>query len=113
MKKYNVGVIGYGWAAGAHITAINATSLAQVTAVYSSRRLDPAELQLRYGRPITVCAEFDSMLNDRNLHIISICSYPSEHTRQILAAAAAGKHLIIEKPLCLNPSDLARICEAV
>ena len=25
MKKYNVGMIGYGWATGAHIAAINAT----------------------------------------------------------------------------------------
>ena len=31
MKKYNVGIIGYGWVSGAHIAAINATSLAQVT----------------------------------------------------------------------------------
>jgi len=31
MKKYNVGIIGYGWVAGAHITAINATGKAQVT----------------------------------------------------------------------------------
>ena len=40
MKKYNVGIIGYGWVATAHIPAINATSLAQVTAIYSSHKLD-------------------------------------------------------------------------
>jgi predicted dehydrogenase len=32
-KKYNVGIIGYGWAATAHIDAINASSQAQVTAI--------------------------------------------------------------------------------
>jgi predicted dehydrogenase len=31
MKKYNVGIVGYSWAAGAHIEAINNTSLAEVT----------------------------------------------------------------------------------
>ena len=36
-KKYNVAIIGYGWAATAHIAAINASSQAQVTAVWSSR----------------------------------------------------------------------------
>ena len=36
--KYNVAVIGYGWAATAHIAAINATPQAQVTAVWSSVR---------------------------------------------------------------------------
>ena len=39
MKKYNVGIIGYSWAAGAHIEAINKTSKAQVTALCSSRKL--------------------------------------------------------------------------
>jgi predicted dehydrogenase len=33
MKKYNVGIIGYGWAATAHIEAINKTKQAQVTAI--------------------------------------------------------------------------------
>ena len=29
MKKYNVGILGYGWVATAHIAAINATQQAQ------------------------------------------------------------------------------------
>ena len=33
MKKYNVGIVGYGWVATAHIPAINATPLGHVTAV--------------------------------------------------------------------------------
>ena len=44
MKKYKVGVIGYGWVAGAHIAAINATKQAEVRAVYSSRQLEDGEI---------------------------------------------------------------------
>ena len=33
MKHYNVGVIGYGWAATAHIAAINATKQGHVTSI--------------------------------------------------------------------------------
>src|SRR6267154_1523955 len=113
MKKFNVGVVGYGWAAGAHINAINATSLAQVTAVCSTRSLDPTEFKRRHGVPVSVHHELDSMLAERSLDVISICSYPSDHPQQIIAAARAGKHLIIEKPLCLNPQDLASIRQAV
>ena len=40
MSEYRVGIIGYGWAATAHIEAINATRQGQVAAVYSSRPLD-------------------------------------------------------------------------
>ena len=42
-KNYNVGIIGYGWAATAHIAAINATTQGRVAAVWSSRPLDSAE----------------------------------------------------------------------
>ena len=42
MKKYNVGFVGCGWVATAHIPAFIATPLGQVTAVCSSRRLDAA-----------------------------------------------------------------------
>jgi len=40
MKQLNVGIVGYGWAAGAHIDAINAGTLGRVTRVCSSRNLD-------------------------------------------------------------------------
>src|SRR5215471_5783148 len=49
MKKYNVGIIGYGWAASGHIPAINAVPQAQVTAICSSRKLNAAELSAKHG----------------------------------------------------------------
>jgi predicted dehydrogenase len=102
MKQYNVGIIGYGWVAGAHIAAINATGRAQVTAVCSSRPLDAAKLSAQHGSPITVYRDLKKMLADPEIHVVSICSYPFAHAKQAIAAAAAGKHLIIEKPLALT-----------
>jgi predicted dehydrogenase len=106
MKKFNVGIIGYGWVASAHIRAINATTFARVTAVCSSRKLDPAELSAQYGGPIRVYQDLDEVLADPEIHVVSICSFPNQHAKQAIRCAKAGKHLIIEKPLCLSPSDL-------
>jgi predicted dehydrogenase len=113
MKKYNVGIIGYGWVAGAHIAAINATSHAQVTNIYSSRKLDSAEISARHGSPITCHTDLDAMLSDGELHVVSVCSYPNEHARHAIASAKAGKHLIIEKPLALSWEDCLAIEKAV
>jgi predicted dehydrogenase len=113
MKKYNVGVVGYGWVASAHIPAINATSLAQVAAVCSSRELDPGELSAKYGGRIETYTDFDEMLANPDIHAISICSYPYDHAKQVVAAAKAGKHLIIEKPLCLSLNDLRAMEKAI
>jgi predicted dehydrogenase len=113
MKKYKVGIIGYSWAAGAHIEAINKTSVAQVTAICSSRKLDSAELSARHGSKITCYTDLKQMLADPEIHIVSICSYPSEHAKQAIMAAEAGKHLIIEKPLALNWEDCMAVQKAV
>ncbi|MDP3071796.1 MAG: Gfo/Idh/MocA family oxidoreductase [Opitutaceae bacterium] len=113
MKKYNVGIIGYGWVSGAHIAAINATSLAQVTAIYSSRPQDSTAVSAKHGGKITSYTDLAAMLADPNLHVISVCSYPHQHADHIIAAAQAGKHLIIEKPITLSLADAHRVAAAV
>ena len=113
MKKYNVGIIGYSWAAGAHIEAINKTSYAQVTAICSSRELDSAEISAKHGGAITCYTDLKHIFADPNLHVVSICSYPADHAKQAIMAAKAGKHLIIEKPLALTWDDCLAVEKAV
>lgn len=112
MKKYNVGMIGYGWAAGAHIDSINKTPHAQVTAVWSSRKLDAAELSARHGGKIKVFTDLDKMLADPSIHVVDITSYPSQHVNQAVAAANAGKHIILEKPMAMSLADCRAIVKA-
>jgi len=111
--KYKVGIIGYSWAAGAHIEAINKTQIAQVTAVCSSRKLDPAELSARHGSKIKCYTDLAQMLADPEISVVSICSYPADHARQAIMAAEAGKHLIIEKPVALSWEDCIAVKKAV
>ena len=111
-KKYNVGIIGYGWVSQAHIAAINATTDGQVTAICSSRKLDAAEVSGRHGSKIACYHDLSAMLADKDLHVISVCSYPQDHARHAIAAAQAGKHIIIEKPLALNWEDCLAVEKA-
>jgi predicted dehydrogenase len=112
MKKYNVGMIGYGWAAGAHIDSINKTTQGQVTAVYSSRKLDDAELSAKHGCPIKSYTDLNAMLADASIQVVDISSYPSQHKEQAVAAAKAGKHIILEKPMAMNIEDCREIVAA-
>jgi predicted dehydrogenase len=113
MKKYNVGIVGYSWAAGAHIEAINKTSHAQVTALCSSRKLDSSEISQKHGGNIKCYTDLAQMLADPEIHVVSICSYPADHAKQAVLAARAGKHLIIEKPVALNWEDCQKVKAAV
>lgn len=113
MKRFHVGIVGYGWAAGAHIAAINAGKLAQVTAVCSSRKLDARELSAQHGCPLKVYSDYAAMLTDPEIQVVSICSYHRYHKDQIIAAARAGKHIIAEKPLAQDLAGLREVERAV
>ena len=113
MKTYNVGIIGYGWAATAHIPAINACENAQVTAIYSSRPQDAAALSAQYGCEIKTYTNLDEMLADPSIDAVDITSYPDHHAKQAVAAAKAGKHIILEKPIAMNLADCRTIEAAI
>jgi predicted dehydrogenase len=113
MQPYNVGIIGYGWAATAHIDAINRGTGGRVTKLCSSRPLETADLSARHGSPIGVCRQAQELLSDPDIQVVDITGYPWEHAELTLAAAAAGKHIILEKPMVLTLADLRRVEKAV
>jgi predicted dehydrogenase len=111
MKPYNVGIIGYGWAAGAHIDSINKTGRARVKAVLSSRPLDEAALSAKHGSPISVYTDLKAFLA-ADIQVVDICSMPSLHKEQAVASAQAGKHIILEKPMAMSLADCRAIVAA-
>lgn len=113
MNAYNVGIIGYGWVAGAHIAALQATGRARITSILSSRPLDEGRLAAQHGVAIRVFRDPAEFLAQPDLQVVSVCSYPQEHARQAIAAARAGRHLIIEKPVALHHEDLMAVRDAV
>lgn len=108
-----VGVHGLGWAAGAHIESIKDVDGATVTAASSRRSLDRGALEDQYGLPIEPYEEYEDMLADDSIDIIDICSPSHYHTDQAVAAAEAGKDIILEKPIALNWEEAKRLRQAV
>jgi predicted dehydrogenase len=50
---------------------------------------------------------------DPDIDIIDICTPHPFHAKQAIAAAQAGKHLLIEKPICLNWEDARAMRQAI
>lgn len=108
-----VGVHGLGWVAGAHIESFKDVDGAQVTAACSRRELTDEELEAEYGIPIRAYQSYEEMLEDDTIDIIDICSPSHYHTEQAIAAARAGKDIILEKPIALNWEDAARLRDVI
>ncbi len=113
MDQLNVGIVGLGWVAGAHISAFNKIDGVKVTAVCSRRNLDEAQLSEQYGTALKAYRDYDEMLKDPSIGVIDICTPHPLHTAQAIAAAKAGKHLIIEKPLAIRYEDAVAMRKAI
>jgi predicted dehydrogenase len=59
----------------------------------------------------TVCS-FDDVLARDDVDVVHVCTPPSLHLDQCLAALAAGKHVVCEKPVVASLADLDRLVEA-
>lgn len=55
-------------------------------------------------------AEARAMLEAQNPDCVVVCSPNATHASVVLDALDAGAHVLVEKPLCINPSDSQRIC---
>jgi predicted dehydrogenase len=64
-----------------------------------------------FGVPVRT-NRFDEILAMPEIDIIDICTPPNVHVDQILAALAAGKQVICEKPLVGSLADLDRVAKA-
>ncbi|MDB6133495.1 MAG: Oxidoreductase domain protein [Verrucomicrobiales bacterium] len=112
-KVFNTGIIGYGWAATAHIPALHATGQSNVTSILSSRKLDDAELSAKYGGKITSFTDAAAFFAQPDLEVVDITGYPWDHLRFTVQAAEAGKHIILEKPIALTWDECLQADRAV
>jgi predicted dehydrogenase len=114
MKEFGVGILGTGWVAGSHIQAFQANPHTEVRAILSRNRDRAAAAAA--GHKLGRCSAYDQLeklLADPTVQIVSICTPHHLHVQQALAAAAAGKHLVLEKPVALDVKGLRQLQTAV
>lgn len=113
-RELGVGIIGTGWVAGAHIENFNRVAGCKVVAICSSKReRAQAKIAAHHLTDATAYESLNAFLKHPNLDIVVIASTHPEHPAQTIAAARAGKHIVIEKPVALNGRDLSRMLDEV
>ncbi|HEX5414921.1 MAG TPA: Gfo/Idh/MocA family oxidoreductase [Chloroflexota bacterium] len=111
-----VAVWGTGWVAGEHLRAFARNEHTRVIAV-GSRTRDGARKKLAEvglgADEIAVHDDLDALLADDRVQIVSICTPNYLHAANVIQAARAGKHLVIEKPPAIDLASLRAMRDAV
>jgi len=112
LHTLRAGVIGTGFIGPVHIEALKRLGV-QVSAICGSSRNARATAS-KWGIP-EVYGDYDfrSMYRSPNVDIVHITSPNRVHVEQSLAALAAGKHVICEKPLGMTAKETAKVVAAV
>ena len=111
-----VGLVGPGWVAAQHLQAFQHNPHTRIVALCgrnedrARRRLAEAGISLPEARFTT---RYSDLLKDPAIDIISIATPNHLHATQAVAAANAGKHILLEKPTGLDLAELRAIRTAV
>jgi len=99
------GLIGASTIAGEHmVSAIRAQAGHDVVAVASSK-LERAQAFAKTHVIDGACDSVSALLADPRVQVVYVSTTNDLHRDQVLAAAAAGKHVLCEKPLALSVAD--------
>ena len=102
------GIVGCGMIANFHALAVGEIRGAKITACFDA--FPAAADRFAAANPgVTAYATLDEMLADPAVDIVTICTPSGAHRDPAIAAAAAGKHVVVEKPLEIN----LKRCDAI
>jgi predicted dehydrogenase len=106
-----IGIIGTGFARSTQLPGFAAAGGARLAAVASGHR-ENAERAAREFGIAHVADDWRGVVAREDVDLVSIVTPPSTHAEIALAALAAGKAVLCEKPMAMNAEETGRMWRA-
>ncbi len=104
MEKIRVGVIGSGGIfRGLHVPYYEMTDRAKIVAVADMKPESAAEVAKKFGAD--AYTDYRQVLDRKDVDAVDVSTHPKPHRDIAVAAAQAGKHILLEKPMCRNIAE--------
>ena len=103
-----VGIIGTGIHSLVHLAGYALTPHIEVVAVTDLNRQRAEEVAASHGRP-QVFSSAQELIACPEVDLVDVITPPMAHREPVLAVLAAGKPLLCEKPLSLDPAEAAEL----
>ncbi|HEX4014459.1 MAG TPA: Gfo/Idh/MocA family oxidoreductase [Candidatus Cybelea sp.] len=109
MKPLRTGIVGAGFGAYAHLPALKHHPRFEVVAIASPAKAHDVARREQIPHSFRSCQE---MLAGCELDVVTIASPPFTHAEDVLAALAANKHVLCEKPFAMSVADAQAMRDA-
>lgn len=114
VKPFGIGIMGYGPFGGMgylHGNAVQETSGLQLIGAMDANpdRLVTAKADFPYIRTFNLAQD---LMTDPDVDVVAIATPPSTHFSLAMEAIRAGKHVVLEKPMCLTTREADTLIDA-
>jgi len=110
VEKKSVGLIGCGAYGRVHARAYCNDPRTRLKALWSPTRERREAVAREFG--CSAAADWRGIIDDPEIHCVSIATPDFAHTEYAIAALKAGKHVLVEKPLATTSDECQRIIKA-
>ena len=97
--RFGWGIVGCGVIAPWHRRPVERCAEAQVVAVCDIDEEKGRKFAAESGEGVAFYKDYNDLMGDKNVDIISVCTPSGAHAEVAIAAAQAGKHVLCEKPI--------------
>jgi len=111
LKKLNVGIIGLG-VGEKHIIGYESEKRCSIFKLCDFDKKKLMDVSRRHNNYNTTM-DPNEILEDPKIDVVSIASYDNFHAKQVIKAIENGKHVFVEKPICLNQKELSSIVKTM
>lgn len=110
MDSRNAVIIGCGAIAPVHINAVLNCKYAVLYGVCDTKKERAEAFAEKYG--CKAYTDFSQVINDKNVDSVHICTPHYLHGEMLVAAAEAGKMIVVEKPMVMDIKELPKAAKA-
>ncbi len=119
MKIYKLGIIGFGSMASTHYKVLsntgdnpNITGVVENVEVKGVYDIDPRRQAAARDYGLVVYPTREALLADPEIELVLVAATNEVHKEIAIAAMAAGKHVLCEKPAAMSSAELLEMMEA-
>jgi UDP-N-acetyl-2-amino-2-deoxyglucuronate dehydrogenase len=109
-RRHGLGIVGAGVIAETHAAAV---AIIPGTALVAVTDLEPDRAKaFAQAHDCAAEADLDALLAREDIDVVSVCVPSGRHAEVGIKVAAAGKHLVVEKPIDVSLDAADRLIEA-
>ncbi|MFD0670749.1 Gfo/Idh/MocA family protein [Cohnella sp. GCM10027633] len=112
-RKFRIGIIGAGTISSMHVQAYRRLGeQCEIVAAADLTEANARQLLIGNGIEGTSYGHYADLLKRDDIDVVSICTPPFAREDLVIAALAAGKHVMCEKPFASSLEECDRMLEA-